>query len=734
MATFARLKTVALVVAAALGAPALADDTASINNGGGNGNGNNGNDLQLTVLSSQPYLVSGGDALVRVDAPKQVDPSSIRVTLNGHDVTASFVPNAASQSLTGLVTGLVLGNNTLVATAVKNHNGNGPSKSITLTNYPIAGPMISGPHEDPFFCQTQQFTLPVTGGNLGASSPPDCSIATRIDYVYSANGTSFKPMDPTQPAPADVTTTTTNAGVTVRFIVRVETGTVNRGIYQIAILHDPYNEPAPTWNVHPAGWNGKLIYQHGGGCQGGWYIQGASTGGVLTAQHLGRGFARASSSLNVFGNNCNDLLASETTLMTKERFIEHYGVPKWTIGTGSSGGSYQSHQTGDNYPGTFDGLVTMNSFPDVTTGVITLADARLFDTLFNTTLPGVFNDDKQKAITGWRQVAETVFLSRDPGTSALRLDPTSQFNAIIPLALRYPTGPVRATVADHTVNVFGERPNGFAKRPLDNVGVQYGLMALNAGTITPDEFLLVNEKIGGVDIDFVHTTARTSADPGTMHRAYVSGRVLNGGGGLKNVPMITQHGIGDPVVDGNIHLKFYSWAVRHRLLDQNGTFANQVIVAPFNNSDDLFEQMNRWLDAIWADSSGRSLQKKVIANKPADLYDACYDSTGTKIPETDTLDPWQPSACYTLDLTSRTPALAAGGPIEGSIIKCQLKFIDPRDYAVHFTLQQWVKLFQIFPTGVCDYSKPGVEQTFDLQTWASFGPSKTNLIFDITRQ
>jgi len=141
--------------------------------------------------------------------------------------------------------------------------------------------------------------------------------------------------------------------------------------------------------------------------------------------HLGRGFARASSSLNVFGNNCNDLLASETTIMVKEHFIEAYGVPKYTIGTGSSGGSYQSNQTSDNYPGIFDGIVTMNNFPDVTTGMVTLHDARVMDTLFNTTLPGMFNEDKQKAITGWRQFNETVFLSRSAGTSALRMDPTA---------------------------------------------------------------------------------------------------------------------------------------------------------------------------------------------------------------------------------------------------------------------------------------------------------------------
>lgn len=49
--------------------------------------------------------------------------------------------------------------------------------------------------------------------------------------------------------------------------------------------------------------------------------------------------------------HCNDLLSSETIAMVKERLIENCGVPFFTIGTGGSGGAYQSHQTGDNYPG-----------------------------------------------------------------------------------------------------------------------------------------------------------------------------------------------------------------------------------------------------------------------------------------------------------------------------------------------------------------------------------------------
>jgi len=51
---------------------------------------------------------------------------------------------------------------------------------------------------------------------------------------------------------------------------------------------------------------------------------------------------------------------------------------------------------------------------------------------------------------------------------------------------------------------------------------------------------------------------------------------------------------------------------------------------------------------------------------------------------------------------------------------------------VSFTLAQWTRLNQIFSTGVCDWSKPGVEETQESVTWASFGPSPANLIFDIT--
>ena len=38
------------------------------------------------------------------------------------------------------------------------------------------------------------------------------------------------------------------------------------------------------------------------------------------------------------------------------------------------------------------------------------------------------------------------------------------------------------------------RPDGWARNPWDNVGVQYGLQALRAGRITPQEFLDLNAR------------------------------------------------------------------------------------------------------------------------------------------------------------------------------------------------------------------------------------------------
>jgi hypothetical protein len=698
-------------------------------------------EIQVEVVSSStPTLVSGGDALVKIksDLPGGVN---LRVLLNNQDVSSAFKKDPEDGKMVGLITGMALGNNTVVANGV-HENGSivKASAPLTVTNYPITGPMISGPHQKPYICTTANYILP-DGTKLGNPIDANCSVQTRVHYVYRTTDTkAFVYLKDPTTRPANLASVTNNLGKKVNYIVRVETGTINRAIYQSAILHDPVVDLPPSPTSPPAGWNKKIIYPLGGGCQGGWYTQGTSTVATLDDSFLTAGYGVLTATLNTFGTNCSDLLSSETILMVKERFIENYGVPKFTIGTGSSGGSYQSNQTADNYPGTFDGIVTTNSFPDVTTGMVSLGDTRLLDIYFNTTRPNEYSVAQQKAISGFLEVKNIAFLSGRTGNagSAQRMDPRQAFPTEVPVGLRYdpvanPTG-ARGSVYDHTVNVYGRIPGtpgaGFAQRPLDNVGVQYGLKAFNDGVITLDQFIDLNSKIGGFDIDLNQIPTRTEAYLDATRRAYQGGRILNGGNGLASTPIITRMSSGDTAVDGNIHLRFWSHSIRARLLKANGNVDNHVIVGDLAPIPLLIEQMDRWLSSIVADTSTSTKAQKVVKNKPADAVDACWTTTGEKIIETQTLN--GSGKCNALFPVGTSSYLVAGAPIALDVIKCQLKPVTPSDYKVTLSAADLTRLNQTFTKGVCDWTKPGVEQVKAV-TWASFGPSPVNLLFDVTK-
>ena len=59
-----------------------------------------------------------------------------------------------------------------------------------------------------------------------------------------------------------------------------------------------------------------------------------------------------------------------------------------------------------------------------------------------------------------------------------------------------------------------------------------------------------------------------------------------------------------------------------------------------------------------------------------------------------------------------TPRTVAGDHITTDDNKCQLKPLNRNgDYGpVAFTDPQWAQMQSTFPSGVCDFSKPGVEQ------------------------
>jgi hypothetical protein len=692
----------------------------------------------IEVLSGRPDAVTGGDALVRVTVKKNVPLGGMRIRLNGADVTSAFVANAMAKTLTGFVTGMRLGENLLeVIDPRGNVRGKGRADAdIVLTNYPIQGPVFSGPHQQPFICATQSFNLPAGLGNLGAPLDASCSIATRVDYVYRTTTGALAQWPTGATAyPANMAMTDTGKP----YILRMETGTVNRAIYQTTVLHDPIAQPGtPDWRNPPSNWNGRLIYTFGGGCINGWYRQGSNTGGVTDNFMLTKGYALASSSLNVFGNNCNDLTAAESMMMVKERFIEAYGPPAHTQGWGCSGGSYAQHQIGDNYPGLLEGIIPGCSFPEVGWATINfITDAWLLDNYFATRAAVAWSGEEKRRVTGFG-VYET---APNVAINAWRINPRGNMSGTcgtLPAAQIYhpaanPTG-VRCDVYDHTVNVFGRDPaTGFARRPLDNVGIQYGLAVLNSGAISVDQFLDLNEKIGGFDNDanFLAPGGRSVADLVAARAAYQTGRLTNGGGGLASIPIIDYRGYNDEITGGDVHVKYHSFSLRKRLEKANGRSDNHIMLHEdnrfglYSNNSPLLQRailtMDRWITAIKADTRKIPQIEKVVQNKPADLLEGCNtrgDAAPTFIAQTLVRDP--ATACEQIYSSHSFPREVAGADVAADIIKCQLRLLAAADYAAPFTAGQWARLNAAFPSGVCDWSKPGLEQQDLIGTWVFF--------------
>lgn len=79
-----------------------------------------------------------------ISLPFFVSRNSIRILLNGEDVGDAFSNDSDKSVLEGVLNGLALGESVLEVQAPP-HKYAGNNASLTLTNYPISGPMFSGP-------------------------------------------------------------------------------------------------------------------------------------------------------------------------------------------------------------------------------------------------------------------------------------------------------------------------------------------------------------------------------------------------------------------------------------------------------------------------------------------------------------------------------------------------------------------------------------------------------------
>jgi len=647
-------------------------------------------------------------------------------------------------------------------------------------------PLFAGPVHYPFLCRSEESELgqPLVDNDEGAGMPvyriddngektdelagysKDCLLQTRVAYFYKRVGTdAFLPLDEAQ---GDIEKIVLG-GREIEFVVRVETGTINRYIYAIAVLRGPDETlelPDDTY------WNRRLIYQFRGGIGIG-RRQGRVTPADVPRRRikdLALGYGVVYSSGNQTSNHYDALLAEDTALRVKRQFTALYGEPLYTVGVGGSGGAIQQYLIAQNNPTVLDALVPQYSYPDMVTQTTYGLDCELMEYYFdvtdagnerwqdwsNRTLVEGFNADDDlpnpfariyalaklanfrlptwssglsECVNGWRGAAPTVNNPR-------YVHFANRFAGEIVDAVHW-------SYWDNLKYIFGTDGEGFARRTFDNVGVQYGLAALRDGHLSAEEFLDLNARIGSwkhpkdmqgerywrqtggrsalADTspwshhnmrhgDEGRPAPRSKGDPSAIEAAYLGGQVFTG---AIDLPVIDLRHYLDPEL--NMHHAAASFAARKRMLDANGHAGNHLIWMtrkPHQPTALAFEVIDRWLANM-----RRYPDRSVAENRPQEAVDTCFDAGGHAIAAGD--DVWdgewngrEIGKCLDTYPPYGTSRMVAGEGIAGDTLKCALQTIDQAIsaglYGEADMLPHRRRLHEIFPDGVCDYTRPGI--------------------------
>ncbi len=712
-------------------------------------------EFDLITLSTLPEAVTGGDVLIGLRGLDDGD--GYTLTRNGQDVTTSLARTAAGEAR-GLISGLVNGDNELIATA---KGPRGTRRAVlTVTNHPISGPVLSGPHQTPFICQTQ-------AAGLGDPLDADCSIATRFEWYYrgALSQQYTKLSNPYAAYPADVAKTTTSDGRVVPFVVRLETATINRGIARIAVLDDPHAR-GPSVPFTAAAWNRRVYYAYGESCGTGFHQGTNAPSNVLggigdllgLGQRLAKGDVVVHSTLSSYGVHCNPLVSIETASMIKEHINEQYGLIDDLVSAGASGGALQQYNAINNAPGLVSAALPALSFADILSTAMTVGDCGLLTHYFAG--DGKSWDIVKRAATEGHTLQSSTPLNDVcqswTSTFLANLQPANGCDSSIPQAMRYdpkmnPQG-VRCTLQDANVNIFGRDPaTGFARRPLDNTGVQYGLDAFNHHIISADEFLDLNRNIGGFDIDGNYVAQRMKMDPEVEAVSYRIGAVI-GRGALAETPVMDTALYVDLIPELNIHEAVRPFTIRARLRGRSRQNATQAIWRGIDAPPDAYPTMETWFPALRDLPYGADRVEAITAAKPIAAGDRCVIATdggrlelpgallgplGIDLPLLPGLLPINLTVPLQIDVpedcdsglgpcslllpVARTPRMVAGMPMSDDVIRCQLKPIDRNDYHASMTDAQLAELHTIFPDGVCDWSKGAAADVEKSIIWPSVG-------------
>ncbi len=330
-------------------------------------------------------------------------------------------------------------------------------------------------------------------------------------------------------------------GGPIPYLVRHERGVINRFIYGISTLVDVSTlESGSPEGTDGTIWNGRLLYQFDGGVgighTQGRFSDGApsslepeTTGGRARAiqgypDRLARGYAVVYSTGTRTGDHYNLLVGGRTAVAVKDRFVERFGEPRYTIGLGGSGGGIQQYVYQQNHPELLDAAIPQLSYPDMSTQTVHVGDCNLLERYMDVDAaddPTWQNWDNRRWLLGLNTIegylgstARALTQAQEilglpvqtgssecqegwPGLPAATLNPTFGSERNWELLGDQING-IERTHWNDAVEAYGRNPEtGFARVPWDNVGVQYGLRSLVAGRISLEQFLDVNARVGG---------------------------------------------------------------------------------------------------------------------------------------------------------------------------------------------------------------------------------------------
>ncbi|MFB3106108.1 MAG: DUF6351 family protein, partial [Pseudomonadales bacterium] len=207
----------------------------------------------------------------------------------------------------------------------------------------------------------------------------------------------------------------------------------------------------------------------------------------------------------------------------KQQFISLYGEPEYTVGIGESGGAVQQLLIAQNEPGLLDALVPIYAYPDMVTQSIWAMDCELLEYYFDITardqrrwrkqeertlIEGMAADSDADNLFNRFDFWSRLVQGRLPRQPEGATECAASWRGLTPLTnnptytnhrFRYARPLLRQGRWSHWHDLkefYGVDEAGYAYRTYDNVGVQYGLVALGSGAISPSEFLHLNANVG----------------------------------------------------------------------------------------------------------------------------------------------------------------------------------------------------------------------------------------------